>query len=304
MEEVYVIDIGRRTIGLALAAAVIASAPSASAQRRNDRIEGQRYTALRSLATYVENGAEFTLEEARVAVGNSRNARERSLMTALRNFQAQAQRFRNRVDQYEARPWRVETELTRLRNAARNVNTQLRRVPALSGVTEDWNQVIQDINDMTRITSGSEVAVRRPTDRWERRDRGDRYRNDRVGDSRVGNDTLRGQRLDDFRRLSRELDVAARQAFNRARTQRADNSGAGVQLLRDLETFAREAAQVRTQADAREVRPRDINPLVARLLEDARRADTSMRNARVYTSVWNEWTDVIRKLEQMMPLVR
>jgi hypothetical protein len=29
-----------------------------------------------------------------------------------------------------------------------------------------------------------------------------------------------------------------------------------------------------------------------------------MRNARVYTSVWNEWTDVIRTLEQMMPLVR
>jgi hypothetical protein len=224
-------------------------------------------------------------------------------MTALRNFQAQAQRFRARVDQYEARPWRVDTELTRLRNAARNVNTQLRRVPALSGVTEDWNQVIQDINDMTRITSGSEVVVRRPTDRWERR--GDnRYRNDRVGDSRFGNETLRGQRLDDFRRLSRELDVAARQAFDRARVQRADNSGAGVQLLRDLENFAREAAQVRAQADARDVRPRDINPLVARLLEDARRADTSMRSARVYTSVWNEWTDVIRKLEQMMPLVR
>ncbi len=295
------INIGRRTIGLAVAATVLAGAPWAEAQSRRDRIEGQRYTALRSLAAYVDNGAEFTLEEARVAVGNSRNRRERNLMTALRNFQQQARRFRNRIDEYEARPWRVDTELTRLRNAARNVNTQLRAVPALSGVTEDWNLVIQDINDMTRIAGGSDVTVRRATDRWERRNRaGD----NRGGDDRMGNDTLRGQRLDDFRRLARELDVAARQAHNRARNQRADYTGAGVQLLRDLENFAQEASRVRAQADARDVRPRDVNPLIARLLEDARRADTSMRNARVYSTVWNEWADVIRKLEQMTPLLR
>jgi hypothetical protein len=300
---VYVDNPGRTIIGLALAGALSGgAAPSASAQlvKTSDRLDSQRYATLRALAEYVDDGAEFTLEEAREAVGNSRNARERNLMTSLRNFQRQARRFRTRIDDYEARPWRIDTELTRLRNAARNVNNQLRRVPAMRAVTEDWNQVVQDINDMTRIAGGSDVTLRRASDRWERRDR----RNDRRDDGRFGDDTLRGQRLDDFRRLSRELDVAAREAYNRARNQRADYTGAGVQLLRDLENFAQEASRVRAQVDAREVRPRDVDPLIARLLEDARRADTSMRNARVYSTVWNEWADVIRKLEQMTPLVR
>jgi hypothetical protein len=300
---VYVDNPGRTIIGLALAGALSGgAAPSASAQlvKTSDRLDSQRYATLRALAEYVDDGAEFTLEEAREAVGNSRNARERNLMTSLRNFQRQARRFRTRIDDYEARPWRIDTELTRLRNAARNVNNQLRRVPAMRAVTEDWNQVEQDINDMTRIAGGSDVALRRASDRWERRDR----RNDRRDDGRFGDDTLRGQRLDDFRRLARELDIAAREAYNRARNQRADYTGAGVQLLRDLENFAQEASRVRAQVDAREVRPRDVDPLIARLLEDARRADTSMRNARVYSTVWNEWADVIRKLEQMTPLVR
>ena len=297
---------GRTIIGLALAGALSGAAPSASAQlvKTSDRLDNQRYATLRALAEYVDDGAEFTLEEAREAVGDSRNARERNLMRALRNFQQQARRFRTRIDDYEARPWRIDTELTRLRTAARNVNNQLRRVPAMRSVTADWNQVEQDINDMTRIAGGSDVTLRRASDRWERRNRMDDRRDDRRGDGNFGDDTLRGQRLDDFRRLARELDVAAREAHNRARNQRADYTGAGVQLLRDLEHFAQQAAQVRSQADDREVRPRDIGPLVTHLLEDARRADTSMRNARVYSTVWNEWADVIRKLEQMTPLMR
>jgi hypothetical protein len=72
----------------------------------------------------------------------------------------------------------------------------------------------------------------------------------------------------------------------------------------DLEHFARQASQVRAQAEAGDVRPRDIGPLVTHVLEDARRADASMRRARVYTSVWDEWGGVIRTIEQMTPLVR
>jgi hypothetical protein len=298
---VHVNNLGRRTIGLAVAAALAGAASPASAQLvKTDRMDARRYNTLRALAEYVDDGAEFTLEEARAAVGTSRNARERNLMTALRNFQQQARRFHNRVDQYDARPWRVETDLNRLRTAARNVNTQLRRVPAMSAAFQDWDMVIADINDMTRVASGAEVTLRRPTARW----------NTRVGEHHVSEwptynaDTLRGQRLEDFRRLARELDTAASRAYSRARAQRADYSSNGAQLLVDLEHFAGQATQVRRQTDAGDVRPRDIGPLVTHLLEDARRADASMRRTRVYTGVWDEWGGVIRTLEQMSPLVR
>lgn len=295
------INIGKTTIGLVLVAAVSA-APSATAQtaRRVDRMEAERYATLRSLAEYVDDGAQFALEQATEAVGTSRNPRERALMQALREFARQSQGFHNRVDQYEFEPWRIDNDLARLRNAARSVNLRLRRVPALRETFEDWDLVMSDIADMQRVVGGTNVTLRRPDPEWDSAS-GQHHESEFP---RYGNEALRGQRLEDFRRLTRELDAAAGRAYASARAQRADYSSNGAQLLLDLEHFARQTSQVRARTDAGDVRPRDIGPLVTHLLEDARRADASMRRARVYTSVWNEWAGVIRALEQMSPLVR
>lgn len=297
------IDPGKTLIGLALAGILAgAAAPAAAAQlvKTDERMDSSDYATLRSLAEYVDDGAEFALEEARATVGESRTARERNLMTALRRFQQQALRFHNRVDQYEFEPWRLDNELAQLRTAARNVNRQLRRVPAMRDTFEDWDMVMSDIADMQRVVGGTDVALRRPDPEWDTRT-GEHH------DPQVpvfGTDTLRGQRLEEFRTLTRDLDARAGRAYQTARTMRADDSGTGAQLLVDLEHFARQTSQVRARTDAGDVRPRDIGPLVTHLLEDARRADASMRRARVYSTVWDEWAGVIRNLEQMSTLVR
>ena len=289
----------RKTFPMAAAVALLVGVASpAAAQRSAARLESQDYVALRQLAEYVDDGADFALEAARAAIGSSRSRRERNLMTALRNFQDQARRFHNRIDQYEFEPWRIDNELTRLRNAARSVNTQLRRVPGMRDALDDWDRVIADINDMTALVAGRDVTVRRPTADW---DTGPHHE---TAWPTYGADTLRGQRLEEFRTLARDLDARANRAHQTARTMRADYSGAGAQLIVDLEHFARQTSQVRSRVDAGDVRPRDIGPLVTHLLEDARRADGSMRRARVYTTVWDEWAGVIRNLEQMSTLVR
>jgi len=294
-------NFGRWTIGLAFAGALAGAAPSATAQLiKTDRMEADRYGDLRTLAEYVDDGAQFAFEQAQEAVGTSRNPRERALMQAVRDFARQAQAFHNRIDAYEFEPWRVDSDLARLRTAARNVNVRMRRVPALRDTVEDWDLVMADINDMQRVVGGADVDIRRPDPEW------DAATGPHHGDSTqpYGGDNLRGQRLEDFRGLSRELDAAAGRAYTSANRQRADYSSNGAQLLVDLQHFARQTSQMRARTDAGDVLPRDIGPLVTHILEDARRADASMRRARVYTSVWEEWANVIRNLEQMMTLVR
>jgi hypothetical protein len=52
------------------------------------------------------------------------------------------------------------------------------------------------------------------------------------------------------------------------------------------------------------VNTNDVAPIVARLLEDARRVDREMRSARVFTQVWDDWAQVVRTLDEMNGLVR
>ena len=290
------------TRGALLCLLAAAVSPAAAQQRaRVDRMEAQRYAELRALAEYVDDGAQFALEQARTAVGENRGPRERALMQALRDFARQAQAFHNRVDQYEFEPWRVDAELNRLRTAARNVNVRMRRVPALRDTFEDWDLVMTDIADMQRVLGGADVDLRRPDPEW---DSASGAHHESAWPTYGSDDTLRGQRLADFQRLARELDASSARVYQRANSQRADYSSNGAQLLIDLQHFAGQTAAIRRRTDAGEVRPRDIGPTITHILEDARRVDASMRRARVYTSVWEEWAGTIRILEQMSQLVR
>jgi len=52
------------------------------------------------------------------------------------------------------------------------------------------------------------------------------------------------------------------------------------------------------------VRPREVGPSVEQLLTDARTADQSMRNARVFETTWNEWAKTIQIMESMTAYLR
>ena len=50
--------------------------------------------------------------------------------------------------------------------------------------------------------------------------------------------------------------------------------------------------------------PREMAPIVSRLLQEARDTDRSLRDTRVFPEVWDEWGQTINVLSQMVDLVR
>ncbi len=289
--------ITRRLFAALALSAVGFQVPDVLAQA--SRIEGDRYATLKGLAEYVDDGAQFALDEATETL-TTPGTREQALLTSLREFARQSRAFHGRVDQGEARAWRVDTEVVRLRTAARRVNLRLRRVPAMRDTFEDWDLVMADIADMQRLVGGRDVDLRRPDPEWAAQP----GRPDPSERPSYGQDSLQGPRLQEFQRLARDLDTQAARIYTMADRQRADHSQNGAQLLTDLQHFAQQSASVRARAESNQVRPRDIGPLVSHLLEDGRKADTSMRSARVFTSIWTEWARVIQTLEEMNRLVR
>ena len=286
--------------GALLAGALAGSATLASAQAT--RMAAEDYATLRGLAEYVDDGAQFTLEQARAVLGQGagRTADERAFMQALRTFVQQARTFHNRVDEYEFRPWSMSQDLNRLRTSARTVNGRLRRLPELRDTFEDWDRVRADLEDIQRLLGGADVTLRRPDPEW---DTGSGPHHEPAWPT-YGSGDFASARLEEFRAFARDLDASTQRAVAAARRQRADYSENGAQHLADLEHFATQTRDTLARVQRDVVRPRDIGPLVTHLLEDARRVDQSMRRARVFTGVWDEWTRSVETLNRMVALTR
>ena len=291
-------------MGALLAALLVGPMSSVTAQtaRSAPRMAAEDYATLRSLAEYVDDGAQFALEQARglVGTGAGRTTQERALMQSLRDFAQKARTFHNRVDEYEFRPWSMDQDLASLRTAARTVNGRLRQVPALRDTFEDWDLVRADLDNIQRLIRGTDVDLRRPDPEW-----------DSAGGTHhdpswptYGTGDFASARLEEFRGLARDLDASTQRAVAAAQRQRADYSENGAQHLADLEHFATQTRDTRARVERDMVRPRDIGPLVTHLLEDARRVDQSMRRARVFTGVWEEWSLSVDALNKMTALTR
>ena len=78
----------------------------------------------------------------------------------------------------------------------------------------------------------------------------------------------------------------------------------GQQFLAELNYFAAQSRDLLSRANAGQVDPQQIGPVVDRLLEDSRQADRRMRDARVFTSVWDDSGRTITILDRMASLVR
>ena len=288
-------------------AAIRMPAP-AHAQLVKSELEGDRYATLRGLAEYVNEGAEFVLQE---AIENSgvADGRDTALVTSLRDFSRRAAALHQRVDRDRARPAVLVTDVSRLQTLARRVNVRLRRERGLQDLYEDWDGVTRDLADMRRVIAGRDVELRAPDREWtDREPRDDRPRDDSTGD-RYGRGGFREavltrDQMVEFKGLSHDLDTQARKVLDLAERRRADYTGRGDQLLADLRAFVTRTAELHTQSDQGMVRPREVGPNVEQLLTDARAVDQSMRNTRVFETVWNEWAKTIQILESMTAFLR
>jgi len=250
---------------------------------RDRPLEGQRYETLRALANRLGETARGALEgaadEARRGASSSEEDR---LLPSIRSVARGAAEFQRMVDGYQTAPFDVAAGLRDLTTRARQVNDRIRAAGALENTYGDWDAIL-DVLERTRLLlGGGDVEV--------------------PAAHVVA--ALSGVRLQEFRQLAHDLDVSATQAHVQAKRDVGEYRARGPQFLGELYYFQVQSRDLLTRADATQVNPQQIGPLVDRLLEEARQADRRMRDARVFTSVWDDSGRTIAILRRMANLVR
>jgi hypothetical protein len=261
--------------------------PAASAETlygtRARPLEGQRYETLRALAQHLTQTARGALEGAAdESHRGASSSEEDRFLSAIRAFARGAEDFHRRVGDYRTSAFEVPAQVDALTTQAREVNDRIRAAHALENSYDDWDAILDVLGRMSSLLAGRDVEV--------------------PAAHVVA--ALSGARLLEFRQLARELDVSTTQAHERAKRDPGENRGRGPQFLGELYYFAVQSRELRSHADAAQVNPQQIGPAVDRLLEEARLADRRMRDARVFTSIWDDSGRTITLLSRMAGLVR
>ena len=288
---------------------LLGSTVPASAQRavygtRNSPFEGRRYETMRALAHYLDETSQSALQTA--VEDARRGASERRVLPLVRDFARRADEFHKQMDNYEATRQDVPPRVIDLITRARRVNDRFGTAYVGDSTRQDWISVIDVLDRMKRLMAGEDVQVPVAHGRLDDYDRdygmfGGVRRTGDTGGSRLG---LSGSRLADFRRLAQYLDESALRSQQIAETNRADYPMGQQDFLSDLRRFAERAHDVHLRADAGDVNPREIGPIVNQLLQDARATDRSLRSTRALPQLWDQWTRTIDTLDSMSALVR
>jgi hypothetical protein len=262
------------------------SFPAVSADTRygtRDRpLEGPRYETLRALANHLDETARGALEGAADDSQDGTSSSEARILSSIRSFARAAAEFHLMVDNYKALPFDVPAQLDALATRAHQANDRIRAARVLENTYDDWDALL-DVLERTRLLlEGSDVEV--------------------PAAHVVA--ALSGARLQEFRQLAHDLDTSATQAHERAKREVGDYRGRGQQFLGELYYFRVQSRDLHSRTDAAQVHPQQIGPVVDRLLEEARQADRTMRDARVFTSVWDDSGRTIAILRRMAGLVR
>ena len=261
--------------------------PAASAETlygtRERPLEGPRYETLRALAHHLGETARGALEGA--ADDGQRGAsssEEDRFLSSIRSFARGADDFHRLVDNYRAAPFEVPAQVDALAAQAHQVHDRIRAEKALENTYDDWEAILEVLDRMSLLLAGRDVEV----------------------PSAHVVAALSGPRLQELRQLAHDLDVSATQAHEQAKRDVGEYRDRGRQFLGELHHFEVQSRDLRSRADAAQVNPQQIGPVVDRLLEDARQADRRMRDARVFTSVWDDSGRTITILRRMAGLVR
>jgi hypothetical protein len=287
---------------LAWAAATPASAQISIQFGRGDRhLEGQRFTAMRQLAHYLDEAAQKAAQGAGDTPQERNGAMQRRFLWAINDFARQARSFHERLDRYQNSPWDVADEVAHLDQRARQVSGQIRGARAFPETYQDWAEAVNALDLMKRSLAGQNVVMPAPH-AYQPFDQHSRYSGGRhIEDSRAAGDRVgfvSGPPLWEFRRLANSLTLEADRAVSAVER----NPDRGDRALGDRRRFARRAYDLNRSSAADALDPREIGPVVSDLLEDARQNDRTMSDSNM--SPRAEWAPSIRLLEKMASIVQ
>jgi hypothetical protein len=190
--------------------------------------------------------------------------------------------FQRMVDNYRASPFEVPAHVESLTARAHRASDRIRSAGALESTYDDWDAMLDVLRRMRLVLAGRDVDV--------------------PAAHVVA--ALSGPRLHEFRQLAQDVESSAMRAHESAKRAVGHYPRRGAQFLGELGYFAAQSRDLLGRANAAQVEPQQIGPFVDRLLEDSRQADRRMRDARVFTSVWDDSGRTITILHRMASLVR
>jgi hypothetical protein len=176
----------------------------------------------------------------------------------------------------------LPAQVADLAERARLLNGRIRSAQALESTYDEWEAVADVLQRMRLLLAGQNVEV--PT--------------------AYVVPALSGPRLVELRQLASDLEVSATRAHDKASRAVGDYRERGEQFLGELRHFAGQSRDLHVQAKTGQVDPQRVGPIVDHLLEEARQADRRMRDAQVFTEVWDDSGRTITILQRMASLVR
>jgi hypothetical protein len=259
---------------------VLAAPPAVLYGTAQRPLSGPRYEKMRSLARYLDTTARGALEG---AVDDARHgsSSDASFLFSIRAFARSAGDFRRTVDEYEARPFEVPAQVDALAVRAREIDERIRAAQTLESTYDEWEGIMDVLGRMASLVAGQEVEV----------------------PAAYVSPVLTGPALEQFRQLAHDLEISAVRAHVRARKE-SGRYERGRQFLGELGYFASQSRDLHLRADAGDVEPQEIGPIVDHLLEEARQADRRLRDARTFPEVWDDSGRTITILQRMTTLVR
>ena len=282
MRKAIVIAVGLALLG-AWGGASSQAAPAETPYGTPGRpLEGRRYQTLRALAQHLEETARGALEGAADDAQRQPSSSDARFLPAVRAFAREAGDFQRLVDNYETSPFEVPAQVADLTTRAQQANDRIRSAHSLESTYDDWDAMLDVLGRMRLLLAGRDVEV--------------------PAAHVVA--ALSGSRLQEFRQLAQDVDSSAARAHETAKRDVRDYPERGEQFLGELNYFAARSRDLDSRANAAEVNPQQIGPVVDRLLEEARQADRRMRDARTFTSVWDDSGRTITILHRMASLVR
>jgi hypothetical protein len=292
---------------------------------RERPLQGRQFETMRALAHYLDEAAQDASTAAVDNVrGHSRSTRQ--FLASLNNFSQRASAFHERMDTYTTNPWDVPDEVASLDLSARRVNDTIRRTYVFADVADNWNNVVDAVNQMKQLLAGYDVRVPPAHGR-----RGD-YERDYApfGTGNVGGGHERDLNHQDgtndyhstpdsgyhsspydshgsawapqFRELVHQLDVHVTRAHELAeRTTREDEGSQA--LFVTIHHLNDEVTALHQRADSGQLDRRELRPAIQHLLEDAQATDRRMRQTGVFRETWIEWKESISILLQLSDML-